>query len=97
MDLFKNFFALCEEAKETFDTYLDLIYGSESANNNRNDTNSDSNDEHVLLDNNSDNDIFKALEGDNKEFMNGTEEEDECFNSRLLNIAGGRFSWSKLW
>ncbi|CAG8791614.1 21026_t:CDS:2, partial [Gigaspora margarita] len=78
IDLFKNFFALCEEAEETFDTYLDLIYGSELANNN----------EiklilvviinfHQLSDNNSDNNIFKALEDNNEEFMNETEEEDE--------------------
>ncbi|CAG8708384.1 20489_t:CDS:2, partial [Gigaspora margarita] len=37
-----EFFAPHEEAKETFDTYLDLIYGSELANNNRNKTNSGS-------------------------------------------------------
>lgn len=42
IDLLKNFFAPREEAEKTFDTYLDLIYGSESANNNGNETNSDS-------------------------------------------------------
>ncbi|CAG8585191.1 6834_t:CDS:2 [Gigaspora margarita] len=41
MDLLKNFFAPCEEAEEMFDTYLDLIYGSELVNNNRIETNSD--------------------------------------------------------
>ncbi|CAG8845654.1 24932_t:CDS:2, partial [Gigaspora margarita] len=49
MDLFKNFFASRKEAEETFDTYLDLIYCSESVNNNENNANSDSDDEHVLL------------------------------------------------
>ncbi|CAG8835653.1 42032_t:CDS:1, partial [Gigaspora margarita] len=38
--LLKNFFALYEEAEETFDTYLDL---TELANNNGNETNSSSN------------------------------------------------------
>ncbi|CAG8785007.1 17630_t:CDS:2, partial [Gigaspora margarita] len=42
IDLLKNFFAPCEEAEETFDTYFDLIYGSELVNNNRNETNSSS-------------------------------------------------------
>ncbi|CAG8786344.1 17671_t:CDS:2, partial [Gigaspora margarita] len=43
IDLPKNFFALYKEAEEIFDTYLDLIYGSESVNNNENDTNFDNN------------------------------------------------------
>ncbi|CAG8832554.1 42417_t:CDS:2, partial [Gigaspora margarita] len=43
MDLLKNFFALYEGAEEMFNTYLDLIYGSELANNNENETNSGSN------------------------------------------------------
>ncbi|CAG8448299.1 13648_t:CDS:2 [Gigaspora rosea] len=41
VDLLKNVFAPREEAEEIFDTYLNLIYGSESANHNRKNTNSD--------------------------------------------------------
>ncbi|CAG8657185.1 5514_t:CDS:2 [Gigaspora margarita] len=87
-DLLKDFFAPRKEAEEAFNTYLDLIYGSELANNNGNKTNSNSDYELLLdkdndlssLDNNSDNDFFKALEDNNKEFMNGTKEEDEVYH-----------------